>query len=190
MSEQLSLFDAINDQKPVVVFDLETQNLFSDVGGDRAAHLLKLSVGVTYNATTGQFRNYHEDEVEKLIDELFEAEVVVGYNVIKFDYRVLAAYTDRKFNKLRTVDMFDHLYRRLGFRVSLDAVASATLGAKKIADGCQAVVWWRAGELAKLREYCQQDVRLTHEVYRFGKENNYVLISDRSGGTRRVPVMW
>jgi len=190
MFEQLSLFDSIQSQKSVVVFDLETQNLFSEVGGDRAAHLLKLSVGVTYNATTGQFRHYHEHEVEGLIDELFNAEIVVGYNIIKFDFRVLAAYTDRKFSQLRTVDMFDHLYRRLGFRVSLDSVASATLGARKIAHGCQAVDWWRAGEIAKLCEYCQEDVRLTHEVYRFGKENNHVLISQRSGGMRRVPVMW
>jgi DEAD/DEAH box helicase domain-containing protein len=190
MFEQLSLLDVIENTKSVVVFDLETQNLFSDVGGDRAAHLLKLSVGVTYNTVTGEYKNYHEPEVEALIDELFRAEIVVGYNLMKFDYRVLAAYTNRKFSHLRTVDMFDHLYRRLGFRVSLDSVASATLGAKKIADGCQAVSWWRAGEVAKLCEYCQEDVRLTHQVYQFGKDHGYVLIRERAGGTRRVPVMW
>jgi DEAD/DEAH box helicase domain-containing protein len=140
--------------------------------------------------TTGEYKAFGEKEVAGLIDELFGASLVVGYNILKFDYRVLQAYTDRKLNRLRTRDLFDDLYRRLNFRVSLDSVAQATLGVNKLADGCQAVQWWRAGEIAKLTEYCREDVRLTYELYRFGQEQGHVLVPDKLGGKRRVPVLW
>jgi hypothetical protein len=46
--------------------------------------------------------------------------LVAGFNVLTFDYEVLAAYTSEPLRNLPTTDMLDHIYRKLGFRVKLD----------------------------------------------------------------------
>jgi len=91
---------------------------------------------------------------------------------------------------LPTLDIMDDLFRTLSFRVSLDAVARATLGDTKSASGIQAVEWWRSGELDKLVEYCKMDVDVTRRIYDFGCENGYVQYFSRLGSKQRVKVNW
>ena len=98
-----------------------------------------------------------------------EAELVVGYNIRGFDYEVLRAYTDEDLQRLPTFDIMYDLEERLGFRPKLDSVASATLGTGKSADGLQALEWWRLGEVDKIIDYCREDVRVTRDLYDFGK---------------------
>lgn len=175
---------------PLVVFDVETQNLFSDVGNVRATSKLLVSVAVSLDADTGEFRSFTEENVGKLIDQLFGARLVVGYNTLKFDYSVLRPYTDRRFNRVPSLDIFDHLYRRTGYRMRLDTIAAETLGARKTADGCEAVEMWRDGRVDELIAYCTADVQLTYDVFRYGKEHGAVFTRDRSGRRTRIPVMW
>ena len=127
--------------RPIVVFDLETQNSFDDVGGYRNMRALKMSVGVTWNSADQSFHRYDEKHVPALIEELKSASLVVGFNVLNFDYEVLMAYTSEPLRSLPTTDMLDHIYRRLGFRVKLDDLARATLNAKKSGDGLDAIRW-------------------------------------------------
>lgn len=176
--------------KNIVFFDLETQRSFQEVGGRHNIRKLGLSVAVTYSTADGEYHHYTEDNVADLIEELKAADLVVGFNVIRFDYEVLRAYTDDPLRKLPTVDMLDDIYRTLGFRLSLDALASATLGTTKSADGLQAIRWWRQGKLQELFDYCQQDVEVTRQLYEFGKQNKYVQYRDRQWRMRRVPVKW
>ena len=89
------------------------------------------------------------------------AGLVVGFNVLNFDYEVLRAYTDDPLDDIPTVDMLDHIYKRLGFRVSLDKLAASTLGTSKSADGLQAVRWYKQGRMQEILDYCQQDVEVT-----------------------------
>jgi DEAD/DEAH box helicase domain-containing protein len=170
-------------------FDLETQKSFDEVGGRQNARQLRMSVAVTCDAASGQFCEYHEADVQKLIEQLKCAELVVGYNIIGFDYEVLRAYTMERLEAIPTVDMLRDIYQQLGFRVSLDSVAGATLGTKKSGDGLEAIRWFRQGEIAKLLSYCRQDVQITRQVYEFGQQNGHVLYMDRSG-KRRVRVNW
>jgi DEAD/DEAH box helicase domain-containing protein len=180
----------MSEVKPIVVFDLETQNSFDDVGGYRNTRALKMSVGVTWNSADQSFHRYGEKDVPALIAELKSASLVVGFNVLSFDYEVLMAYTDEPLRNLPTTDMLDHLYRRLGFRVKLDDLARATLNVKKSGDGLDAIRWWRAGELDKLYSYCEKDVDVTRQLYEFGKKNRYVQFYDKRYKLQRVPVSW
>jgi len=82
------------------------------------------------------------------------------------------------------------LEARLGFRPKLDSVASSTLGEGKSADGLQAIEWWRRGEIDKIIEYCRDDVRVTRDLYDFGKRNRCVLVSRFGGKPRQVEVDW
>jgi DEAD/DEAH box helicase domain-containing protein len=176
--------------KNIVFFDLETQRSFQEVGGRHNIPRLGLSVAVTYSTADSEYHHYTEETVADLIEELKAADLVVGFNVIRFDYEVLRAYTDYPLRKLPTVDMLDDIYRTLGFRISLDALASATLEIGKSADGLQAIRWWRQGKMQELFDYCQQDVEVTRQLYEFGRQNKYVQYRDRRWRMKRVPVNW
>jgi DEAD/DEAH box helicase domain-containing protein len=173
-----------------VAFDLETQYLADEVGGWSNIRDLRLSVGVIYDVAEDTYRHYTEDQAEDLIADLRRADLVVGYNVLRFDYEVLRAYTDDLLSDLPTVDMLQDLYHTLGWRLKLDNVASATLGESKSADGVQAVHWFRNGQLDKVIEYCRRDVEVTWRVYQFGQQNGYIQYRDRYWRTHKVPVGW
>lgn len=174
----------------VVVFDVETQRSFDEVGGRSQLHKLGVSVAVAYRYDRDEFLAVTEDELDQLIDLLLSADLVVGYNIRGFDYEVLRAYTDHDLQTLPSLDLMQHLEERLGFRPKLDSVAMPTLNVGKSADGLQALEWWRQGEIDKIIEYCREDVRVTRDVYNFGKRNRCVLVSRFSGAPRKVEVDW
>ncbi len=192
---QMGLFDEnpqreVPRDKVIVVFDLETQRSFQDVGGRSQLHRLGVSVGVAYRYDEDRFLTYTEETIQDLIDLLTTAHLVIGYNIKGFDYEVLRGYTDLDLQALPTMDIMYHLESRLGFRPKLDSVASATLGVGKSADGLQALEWWKQGEIDKIATYCQQDVRVTRDIYDFGIRNRFVLVSRFGGRPRRVEVEW
>lgn len=173
-----------------LVFDLETQFLSDEVGGWDHIAKMKLACAVTLNIGTGEFKQYLEKDVEGLLADLRGASLVIGFNIQQFDYEVLKPYTGETPLQLPTLDLLSDIYRALGFRLSLDAVASATLSHNKIADGLQAVRWYRRGEMQKLLEYCQEDVQITRRLYDYGKQNKHVKYRDKFGRLRLVPVKW
>jgi DEAD/DEAH box helicase domain-containing protein len=174
----------------IVFFDVETKYLADEVGGWDNIHRMELAVAVTYSTAEAAYRHFTDEQAADLIAELQRADLVVGFNLFRFDYTVLQPYTDFPLRTLPTVDMLQKLYRALGFRVSLDAVAAATLSAKKSADGIQAVRWYRSGEIDKVIAYCQRDVEVTRGVYEFGKRHGFVRFHDRYYKVREVPVNW
>jgi DEAD/DEAH box helicase domain-containing protein len=173
-----------------IVFDLETQHTADEVGGWHNIRDMRLAVAVTYDTTMDVYRDYTEQDADRLIATLRGADLVVGYNVLRFDYEVLSAYTEDSLSDLPTVDMLRDLYHALGWRPKLDSVAAATLGERKSADGLQAVRWFRQGQLDKVVAYCRRDVEVTWRVYDYGRRNGYVQYRDRSYRTHRVPVRW
>jgi DEAD/DEAH box helicase domain-containing protein len=174
----------------IVYFDVETKRSFDEVGGRHNIRKLGLSAAVTYATAEGAYRHYTEETVTDLIAELQAADLVVGFNVLSFDYEVLRAYTDDPLDDLETVDMLDHIHKRLGFRVSLDNLASTTLHTSKSADGLQAVRWYKQGRMQEILEYCQQDVEVTRKLYEYGKQYKHVKFRDRSYREKTVAVSW
>jgi DEAD/DEAH box helicase domain-containing protein len=175
----------------IVVFDLETQNLFDDVGGRSNIGALKVSCAVTWSSLRNDFTTYWEKDVPRLITELKSAGRVIGFNLKGFDYEVLRPYAPtERLQFLPTLDIMEDLFRTLSFRPSLDSVARGTLGDSKSASGLQAVAWWRSGELDKLAEYCKIDVDVTRRIYIFGCENGFVQYITRLGSKQKVKVNW
>jgi len=192
---QMGLFDEnpareVPRDQLVVVFDLETQRSFDDVGGRSQMHKLGVSIGVAYRYDTDEFLTYTEENIRDLIALLKEADLVVGYNIKGFDYEVLRGYENEDYDKLPTMDLMYDLQERLGFRPKLESVASATLGTGKSANGLQALEWWRRGEIEKIEQYCREDVRVTRDLYNFGKRNRFVMVSRFGGNPRRIEVDW
>jgi len=175
----------------LVFFDLESQNLFEDVGGREHIDKLRVACGVTWSSQKNDFAVYWEKDVPALLEELKSATRVIGFNLRGFDYLVLQPYApEMRFASLPTLDMLLDLQKILGFRVSLDSIASASLGAAKTADGVQSVEWFRAGELDKVAEYCKADVDITRRVYEFGRDNGYIFYRSKLGSKLKVEVKW
>src|ERR1041385_5082116 len=112
--------------KNIVYFDLETQKSADEVGGWDKISAMGMSVGVTYNTATAGYRIYGEKQVDELIKELQRADLVVGFNNLRFDYEVLHGYTAFDLRQLPTLDMLVELQNKLQHRLSLDSIATAT----------------------------------------------------------------
>jgi DEAD/DEAH box helicase domain-containing protein len=96
--------------------------------------------------------------------------------------------------KLKRVEAFDIMYdlealTRQRF-LKLEAVARGTLGTGKSADGLQAVEWWKQGEIQKIIDYCMMDVKVTRDVFQFGRQNGFVRIQRSEENVTQVPVQW
>ena len=175
----------------LVFFDLESQNLFEDVGGRENIEKLRIACGVTWSTQRNDFSVYWEKDVPALIEELKSATKVIGFNLRGFDYLVLQPYApEMRFASLPTLDMLLDLQKILGFRVSLDSIANASLGSAKTADGVQSVGWFRVGELDKVAEYCKADVDITRRVYEFGRDNGHIFYKSKLGSKLKVDVKW
>jgi len=174
----------------IVYFDLETQKSADDVGGWSHIDKMLLSVGVTYSTARGGYAIYGEAQVGELIKDLQRADLVVGFNVLRFDYEVLHAYTPFDFTQLPTLDMLVDLAEKLQHRLPLDSLASATFGLEKTADGLQAIAWYRAGRLLEIAEYCCYDVKLTKLVHEYGVQHRQVHYQSKFGKKLTVAVQW
>jgi DEAD/DEAH box helicase domain-containing protein len=177
--------------RDIVYFDLETQRTANDAGGwDRKCNM-RMSVGVIYSTATGSYQVYSEARVNELIERLRRADLVVGFNVLNFDYHVLMGYTILDLiNQLPTADLMADVEKRLGHRLGLDSIANATLGVQKTAAGLDAIRWWREGRVMEIAEYCCFDVKVTKMVHEHGCRHKELYFHDRFAQKQRVEIDW
>ncbi len=203
MSEQLDLFaepekDKLNseivpkasNEHRILYFDLETQKSADDVGGWGNIHEMKLAVGVVWDSCEQEYFSYLEGAASQLVKKLRTADLVVGFNVKKFDYGVLQPYADFDLDEITTFDMLIDVNKKLGHRLSLNHLAENTLNAEKSADGLVSLQWYKEGKIDKIIEYCKQDVEITRDLFLYGESHGYVKYSTRSGVAKDLPVDW
>ncbi|MFO8049970.1 MAG: Zn-binding domain-containing protein, partial [Desulfosudaceae bacterium] len=172
------------------VFDIETRRSAREVGGWHRADRMGISCVVLYDAADDQYHEFLEEDLPDFIEHLRQLELVIGFNNKRFDNLVLSGYSDFDFSSLPTLDLLEAVHKTLGYRLSLDNLASHTLGAEKTADGLQALRWWREGKIDKIIAYCRQDVELTRDLYLYGRENRFLLFANKARQKVRVPVDW
>jgi DEAD/DEAH box helicase domain-containing protein len=176
--------------KNIVYFDLETQLSADEVGGWRNIAKMRMSVGVTFSTAREEYKIFDENSVSDLIRDLQRADLVVGFNNLRFDYEVLQGYTSLDFTQLPTLDLMVDLQNKLNHRLSLDAIAAATFGLKKTAEGLQAIRWFKDGRLLDIAEYCCYDVKLTKLIHEHGARHGQIHYANRLGKKMTVPVNW
>jgi DEAD/DEAH box helicase domain-containing protein len=182
---------ALQRMKNIVYFDLETQKSAEEVGGWSHIRDMRMSVGVTYSTARGEYRIYPEPRVNDLIDELRRADQVVGFNILRFDYEVLVGHNDFfDPTQVPTLDLMVELTKNLSFRLSLDSIATATLGVEKTSEGLQAIRWFREGKLLEIAEYCCYDVKITKLVHEYGQAHRQIFYTSKFGRKTAVPVQW
>ena len=172
------------------VLDLETQRSAAQVGGWHRADRMGISCGVLFDSRKAEFLEYMEDQIPQLIEQLQRFDLIVGFNIKRFDYLVLKGYTDFDFTTLQTLDILEEVHNTLGFRLSLAHLAAETLGSAKTGDGLQALQWWKEGRIREIIDYCKTDVKLTRDLFLFGRRNGYLIFSNRDQKRVQIPVNW
>lgn len=172
-----------------LVLDIETQNLFSDVGGKENLHKLLLSVAGVYSYADESFLTFTEKEMPEFENLLRKTDLIIGFNINYFDMPVLKKYLSVDVSKIPTFDIMDEIINRMGHRVSLDDLVSSTLGENKSASGLLAVEYWKQGKMDELKKYCLDDVRLTRDLYEYGLKNNEIKFTARDANIPYVKTL-
>lgn len=177
--------------RDIVYFDLETQRTANDAGGWARKGDMRMSVGVIFSTSAGRYEVFGEAQVNQLVERLRRADLVVGFNVLNFDYQVLMGYTILDLvAELPTADLMADMEKRLGHRLGLDAIAHATLGIQKTGAGLDAIKWWREGRILEIAEYCCFDVKVTRLVHEHGCRHKELFFHDRFAQRQRIEIDW
>lgn len=160
-----------------IVLDIETKNTFQDIGRNDPS-LLDISLLVIYDSKTDSYSHYLEEDLPKLWPILESADLLIGYNSDHFDIPLLNRYYAGDLTKIKSLDLLVEIRNVLGRRVRLDQVAEGTLGRKKIGHGLEAIQWWKDKEIEKIRKYCEEDVRITKEIYDYAVKNKKILFKE------------
>lgn len=173
---------------PVMVFDVETRYSAAEVGGWQNAARMGVSVCVCWDGE--RYRSFAQEELGAMFALWKKAGLVVGFNSSRFDMKVLAPFAPYPLESIPHLDILTEVHRYLHYRVSLDNLGGATLGAGKSGDGLKALQWWKEGKVDLIRSYCEKDVEITKRLWDFGRENGYLLFANKAGQKVRVPVSW
>lgn len=182
----------------MLYFDLETKYSADDVGGWGHIMDMGMSVGVLWDSHDQEFHVYLEHQVREIVAHLHQGELIVGFNHVEFDLRVLAG--SRPTPELRHqlylellglthFDMLTELKKVLGHRLKLDSLARPTLQSGKSADGLQALAWYKEGRMDMIIEYCKQDVEVTKRLFEYALDNRKLLYDSRAG-IKTVVLDW
>ena len=171
-----------------LVFDIETQNFFTDpdVGWDNYA-ALKISVVAVYSYLQGRYFCYEENEMDKLVELFEDARRIVGFSMNRYDIPVLNQYFQKikgapKLWEMERVDLLEEIEMSAGQRVSLDRLAELNLGEKKTHHSSEAITLYRDGKMDELKDYCINDVKLTKGLYDLYRKQNYLMMPDKKTG--------
>lgn len=181
-----------------VIFDIETKKIFDDIEGNNPADLgisiistYKRQLDENFEEIEGKIESFFEEDFSKMWTLFSNVDRIIGFNSLHFDVPAMAPLAPFDFKKLKHFDIMDHIKNALGFRLSLNAIATETLGHSKIDNGLNAVDYWREHSpesLAKLKKYCEMDVMVTKEVYDFGLKNNKLKYKDKWNTPRELEV--
>lgn len=164
-----------------IVLDVETKQMFQEVGGGGDPTKLDISLLVIYDSETDSYECFLEEDFPKLWKHIEGADMLIGYNSDHFDIPLLNKYYEGDLTAIKSLDLLSEIKKSLGRRIRLDSVAEGTLGVKKSGDGLEAIRWWRQGEVEKVKRYCTDDVRITKDIYEFARENNFLRYKDYEG---------
>lgn len=180
------------------IFDIETKKIFDDIEGSNPADLgisiisvYKRQLDDNFNEINGKMESFFEEDFAKMWALFSNVDRIIGFNSLHFDVPAMAPLAPYDFKKLKHFDIMDHIKNALGFRLSLNAIATETLGHSKIDNGLNAVFYWQEHSeetLAKLKKYCEMDVIVTKEVYDFGLKNKKLKYKDKWNTPRELEV--
>ncbi len=160
-----------------IVLDIETKNTFQEVGSNDPTKL-DISLLVIYDYRDKKYSTFTQENFADLWKILEDTDLIIGYNSDYFDIPLLNKYYSGDLLAVGSLDLLNEIRKSLGKAVRLDNIAEATLGVGKSGHGLQAIEWWKAGEIKKIEKYCQQDVKVTKDLYEYAMKNKKMKYKD------------
>jgi len=181
-----------------VIFDLETKQLFSDVGshdprklGVSVLSLYQRRVDDNINEIEGSMQSFWEADFPKLWPILEQADRIIGFNSLHFDVPALQPYAPFDLKTLPHFDILDIVKNVYGRRVGLSVLARDTLKHTKSDIGINAVLYWAKGDqksLDELKSYCEMDVATTRDLYDYGLKHKKLIFRNKWNMMEEIAV--
>ncbi|MDQ3089778.1 MAG: 3'-5' exonuclease [bacterium] len=160
-----------------VVFDIETRNVFADVGKNDPS-LLDIALVAIHDSETDIYTSYLEEELGQLWPILERTDILIGFNSEHFDIPLLNKYYPGDLAKIKSLDILKEIRATYGRRMKLDQLAEGTLGVNKSGHGLDSIQWWKQGDIERIRNYCIDDVKITKDIYDFARQNNKLIFKE------------
>ncbi|HTK33272.1 MAG TPA: ribonuclease H-like domain-containing protein [Candidatus Paceibacterota bacterium] len=170
----------------IITFDIETKNIFQDVGSNDPVDL-DISVVCIHDSLDDSYKSFLEGDLSKLWPIIEHADALVTWNGDHFDIPLLNKYYPGDLTKIKSLDLMREVQLKLGRRLKLDTVAEATLGVKKSGHGLEAVEWWKTGEIEKIIKYCIDDVKITRQIYDYALQHKHLKYRD-AGALKEIKL--
>jgi len=178
------------DTRPTYIFDLQTQRTYEDVGGKKNITQMGISLAALLNHATGDITVFTETDADVLLNTFLSSGLIVGLNLKKFSYRILAGYRNIDFQNLNSLDLLDYLRKKIVRRPCIEDLFSGTLNLKKSIDNMKFTRLYQEGHIEQARQLIIQNVQALNSVYSFGKTNGYVYLNDPTGQRWKISVSW
>ena len=200
----------------IAFLDLETQWIFQDfipnyddmpwnqkeIEREKVITKLKVAVaGVIFcdlSKKTEATKIYTEENINGLFNDLKDVELIVGHNLIRFDYRVLSYYAKNESLILdleeRTFDTMRRLQDLTGQWIGLEDLGKLNLGISKTLESKKIPEMWREGKHEEVIEYLKQDLKLTKGIFEHVNKHKQIQYTEKSygkvKGVKSVSVDW
>lgn len=164
-----------------IVFDIETKNIFQDVGS-RNPEDLDISVVGLYDFETNKYHTFLQEEFDAMWEIFKKTDLMITFNGEYFDIPLLNKYYRKAglgdLKQIRSLDIFKEIKQTSGRWLKLDKIAMGTFGINKSGDGFDAVKWWNEGKVEEIKKYCLDDVKITKDVYEFAMKNKKLIFKE------------
>jgi len=177
-----------------IVFDIETQNFFTDKGvGWNNFEALRISVIALFSYNQNKYFVFEEKELTDAIDFFRNSKTLVGFSINRYDIPVLNIYfqkmkinTELNLWEKQRIDLLEEIESLYGQRISLSKLAEANLGEKKERHGSEAGDLFFSGQIEELKKYCLKDVELTKKIYDLYSSQNRLIFPDKKTGKNLI----
>ncbi|OIO18968.1 MAG: hypothetical protein AUJ23_02705 [Candidatus Magasanikbacteria bacterium CG1_02_32_51] len=165
-----------------IVLDIET------IGDIHEFDKLEVTVVSIYEYEIDKYTSFEKHELGQLWPILEKAERIIGFNSEHFDMPILNKYYAGDLMSIPHLDILKIVKETSGRRYKLNDLAKATLQIEKSADGLQAIAWFKEGKIDEIKKYCEQDVKVTKELYEYGKKNKMIYFPTLTGEIQPIGV--
>lgn len=164
----------------MIIYDLEIQNLIPPRNGEKLPDFkycdgwtdyvgMGFACAAIYDTARAEYRLFDEFMLCELQKRFNRTDVIIGYNILNFDNRVLAAY-DVTISPNKCYDLLAEIARAAGTPndysgLSLNAVCEANFKNQKTGNAADAPKLYQRQQYGELFDYCLADVRLTKKLF-------------------------
>ena len=164
-------------KKKWILYDVETTEMIGEGG---KIDQMSISVLGWYASWERQVKCTTVDHLINFTDDLKQADMIVGFNQITFDNKVLQKYVpDVNLSEIPQFDIMREAKRIAGVQIGLERLTLGTFDERKAGAGSSAPALWKEGKIDELIEYNMQDVDLTVKLFHHACKSGFLIYLDK-----------